>query len=170
MEYRGILCPFYSAALTGHLSVCLWITSFTALQVSPVVSLLSTPLLSTKAYISGWLGTAPLICIICVAEYVYNVKQNEATYYIPCEPTEIDWTCKEKLHNLIVQSVDDQCLVLVGMGEILEDVKSLAYQKVNFLAILQRFCNICYLMKQAEGRIAPETGNFSLSKGLHDWI
>ncbi|KAK4760675.1 hypothetical protein SAY87_005568 [Trapa incisa] len=62
-----------------------------------------------------------------------RVKRNKTTYFITCEPTETTLNIKEKLHNLIDQPVNDQRLILLGTGEILEDMKSLADQKVLFL-------------------------------------
>lgn len=66
-----------------------------------------------------------------------RVKRTKTTYFITCEPTETTLNIKEKLHNLIDQPVNDQRLILLGTGEILEDSKSLADQKVLFLVIFQ---------------------------------
>jgi len=69
-----------------------------------------------------------------------RVKRSKTTYFIQCEPTETILNVKEKLQNLIDQPATDQRLILVGTGEVLEDSKSLADQKVlilhvSFLAI-----------------------------------
>lgn len=69
-----------------------------------------------------------------------RVKRSKTTYFIQCEPTETILNIKEKLQNLIDQPANDQRLILVGTGEVLEDSKSLADQKVliyhvNYLAL-----------------------------------
>ncbi|PKI52369.1 hypothetical protein CRG98_027295 [Punica granatum] len=65
-----------------------------------------------------------------------RVKRNKTTYFVTCEPTETILNIKEKLHNLIDQPVNDQRLILVGTGDILEDSKTLADQKVENDAVL----------------------------------
>lgn len=80
----------------------------------------------------------PIYSVSFMSQSMYiRVKRNKTTYFITCEPTETTLNIKEKLHNLIDQPVNDQRLILVGTGEILEDSKSLADQKVPFLAIFQ---------------------------------
>lgn len=59
-----------------------------------------------------------------------RVKRSKTTYFIQCEPTETILDIKQKLHNLIDQPVNDQRLILVSTGEVLEDLKTLADQKV----------------------------------------
>ncbi|XP_056166937.1 uncharacterized protein LOC115679529 isoform X2 [Syzygium oleosum] len=65
-----------------------------------------------------------------------RVKRSKTTYFIQCEPTETILNIKEKLQNLIDQPANDQCLILVGTGEVLEDSKSLADQKVENDAVV----------------------------------
>lgn len=60
-----------------------------------------------------------------------RVKRNKTTYFIQCDPTETILNIKQKLHALIDQPVNDQGLILVGSGEVLEDSKTLADQKVS---------------------------------------
>ncbi|KAM6582983.1 hypothetical protein CsatB_009985 [Cannabis sativa] len=60
-----------------------------------------------------------------------RVKRNKTTYFIQCEPTETVLDIKQKLHVLIDQPVDDQRLILFSSGHVLEDVKTLADQKVE---------------------------------------
>ncbi|KAF8035568.1 hypothetical protein BT93_C1564 [Corymbia citriodora subsp. variegata] len=65
-----------------------------------------------------------------------RVKRSKTTYFIQCEPTETILNVKEKLQNLIDQPANDQRLILVGTGEVLEDSKSLADQKVENDAVV----------------------------------
>ncbi|BBH08625.1 Ubiquitin-like superfamily protein [Prunus dulcis] len=65
-----------------------------------------------------------------------RVKRSKTTYFIQCEPTETSLDIKQKLHDLIDQPVSDQRLILVSTGEVLEDSKSLADQKVENDAVV----------------------------------
>ncbi|KAJ8767988.1 hypothetical protein K2173_020928 [Erythroxylum novogranatense] len=60
-----------------------------------------------------------------------RVKRNKTTYFIQCDPTEKILGIKQKLNVLIDQPVNDQQLILFATGEVLEDSKSLAEQKVE---------------------------------------
>lgn len=73
----------------------------------------------------------------CLFVYVFHfqamyirVKRSKTTYFIQCEPTETSLDIKQKLHDLIDRPVNDQRLILVSTGEVLEDSKALADQKV----------------------------------------
>ncbi|BFG40344.1 hypothetical protein CerSpe_266180 [Prunus speciosa] len=70
-----------------------------------------------------------------MAMYI-RVKRSKTTYFIQCEPTETSLDIKQKLHDLIDQPVSDQRLILVSTGEVLEDSKSLADQKVENDAVV----------------------------------
>ncbi|XP_044471096.1 uncharacterized protein LOC123200063 [Mangifera indica] len=70
-----------------------------------------------------------------MAMYI-RVKRNKTTYFIQCDPTETILNIKQKLHTLIDQPVNDQCLILVGSGEVLEDSKTLADQRVENDAVV----------------------------------
>ncbi|KAK1551435.1 hypothetical protein Q3G72_035511, partial [Acer saccharum] len=70
-----------------------------------------------------------------MAMYI-RVKRSKATYFIQCDPTETILDIKQKLHVLIDQPVNDQRLILMGTGEVLEDSKTLADQKVENDAIV----------------------------------
>ena len=59
-----------------------------------------------------------------------RVKRSKTTYFLQCDPTETILDVKQKLHTLIDQPINDQRLILVGTGEILDDSKTLADQKV----------------------------------------
>lgn len=59
-----------------------------------------------------------------------RVKRSKTTYFIQCEPTETILDIKQKLQNLVDQPVNDQRLILVSTGEVLDDSKTLADQKV----------------------------------------
>ncbi|GMI88634.1 hypothetical protein like AT5G57860 [Hibiscus trionum] len=65
-----------------------------------------------------------------------RVKRSKTTYFIQCDPTETTLDIKQKLHTLIDQPVNDQRLILMNTGEILEDSKSLADQKVENDAVV----------------------------------
>ncbi|KAH0674666.1 hypothetical protein KY284_025753 [Solanum tuberosum] len=65
-----------------------------------------------------------------------RVKRNKTTYFIQCDPTETILQMKEKLSNLIDQPANDQQLVLMPAGDVLEDSKSLADQKVENDAVV----------------------------------
>ncbi|GLT97620.1 hypothetical protein SLE2022_151760 [Rubroshorea leprosula] len=70
-----------------------------------------------------------------MAMYI-RVKRSKTTYFIQCDPTETTLDIKQKLHALIDQAVNDQRLILVGTGEVLEDPKTLADQKVENDAVV----------------------------------
>ncbi|XP_019241207.1 PREDICTED: uncharacterized protein LOC109221196 [Nicotiana attenuata] len=65
-----------------------------------------------------------------MAMYI-RVKRNRITYFIQCDPTETILQIKEKLYNLTDQPVNDQQLILLPAGDVLEDSKSLADQKLK---------------------------------------
>ncbi|KAM3236635.1 ubiquitin isoform X1 [Capsicum chacoense] len=70
-----------------------------------------------------------------MAMYI-RVKRNKTTYFIQCDPTETILQIKEKLYNLIDQPANDQRLILMPAGHVLEDSKSLADQNVENDAVL----------------------------------
>lgn len=59
-----------------------------------------------------------------------RVKRSKTTYFLQCDPTETILDVKQKLQTLTDQSINDQRLISVGTGEILDDSKTLADQKV----------------------------------------
>ncbi|KAK2646596.1 hypothetical protein Ddye_021791 [Dipteronia dyeriana] len=65
-----------------------------------------------------------------MAMYI-RVKRSKTTYFIQCDPTETILDIKQKLRVLIDQPVNNQRLILMGTGEVLEDSKTLADQKVE---------------------------------------
>nr|CAN78675.1 hypothetical protein VITISV_043795 [Vitis vinifera] len=65
-----------------------------------------------------------------------RVKRSKTTYFLQCDPTETILDVKQKLHTLIDQPINDQRLILVGTGEILDDSKTLADQKVENDAVV----------------------------------
>ncbi|GAV88800.1 ubiquitin domain-containing protein, partial [Cephalotus follicularis] len=65
-----------------------------------------------------------------------RVKRNKTTYFIQCDPTETTMDIKQKLHALIDEPVNNQRLILEGTGEVLEDPKTLADQKVENDAVV----------------------------------
>lgn len=66
----------------------------------------------------------------CLQAMYIRVKRLKTTYFIQCDPTETILEIKQKLHNLIDQPVNDQRLIVVETGEVLDDSKTLADQKV----------------------------------------
>ena len=66
----------------------------------------------------------------CVQAMYIRVKRSKMTYFLQCDPTETILDIKQKLHSLIDQPANDQRLILVATGEVLEDSKTLADQKV----------------------------------------
>ncbi|KAD1378135.1 hypothetical protein E3N88_42917 [Mikania micrantha] len=68
-----------------------------------------------------------------VAMYI-RVKRNKTTYFLHCDATEKILDIKQKLLDLIDQPINDQCLILVSTGEVLEDSKTLADQKARLVA------------------------------------
>ncbi|CAN1326018.1 hypothetical protein LINPERPRIM_LOCUS33681 [Linum perenne] len=65
-----------------------------------------------------------------------RVKRNKTTYFIQCDPTEKTLEIKQKLNAIVDQPVNDQRLILMPSGEVLEDSKSLADQKVENDAVV----------------------------------
>ncbi|CAL5328270.1 unnamed protein product [Camellia sinensis] len=65
-----------------------------------------------------------------------RVKRSKTTYFLQCEPTETILDIKQKLHVLIDQPVNDQRLILMATGEVLDDSKTLADQKVENDAVV----------------------------------
>ncbi|GMP35977.1 hypothetical protein CsSME_00008230 [Camellia sinensis var. sinensis] len=70
-----------------------------------------------------------------MAMYI-RVKRSKTTYFLQCEPTETILDIKQKLHVLIDQPVNDQRLILMATGEVLDDSKTLADQKVENDAVV----------------------------------
>ncbi|CAK9315094.1 unnamed protein product [Citrullus colocynthis] len=70
-----------------------------------------------------------------MAMYI-RIKRHKTTYFIQCDPIETTLNIKQKLESLIDQPVVDQRLILVGSGEVLEDSKTLADQKVENDAVV----------------------------------
>ncbi|CAI0427591.1 unnamed protein product [Linum tenue] len=70
-----------------------------------------------------------------MAMYI-RVKRIKTTYFIQCDPTEKVIEIKQKLNVLTEQAVNDQRLILMPSGEVLEDSKSLADQKVENDAVV----------------------------------
>nr|GEZ47382.1 hypothetical protein [Tanacetum cinerariifolium] len=73
--------------------------------------------------------------LIRMAMYIH-VKRSKTTYFLQCDATKKILDLKQKLHNLIDQPVFDQRLILVATGEVLDDSKTLADQKVKNDAVV----------------------------------
>ncbi|KAH9602363.1 hypothetical protein KSS87_020028, partial [Heliosperma pusillum] len=65
-----------------------------------------------------------------------RVKRSTTTYFIQCDPTETVLEIKQKLHGLIDQPVNDQRLIIADTGDVLDDAKTLADQKVENDAVV----------------------------------
>ncbi|XP_059635974.1 polyubiquitin 9 isoform X2 [Cornus florida] len=70
-----------------------------------------------------------------MAMYI-RVKHSKTTYFIQCDPTETILDIKQKLYALVDQPVNDQRLILMPAGEVLDDSKTLADQKVENDAVV----------------------------------
>ncbi|GAQ85952.1 ubiquitin family protein [Klebsormidium nitens] len=65
-----------------------------------------------------------------------RVKHKKVTYFLHVEPSDSILEVKEKLQALSEQPVDQQRLTLVSTGQVLEDGKTLAEQKVENDAVV----------------------------------
>ncbi|PPD81625.1 hypothetical protein GOBAR_DD21428 [Gossypium barbadense] len=87
-------------------------------------------------YALQWLVIKQIISLPYFLAMYIRVKRSKTTYFIQCDPTETTLDIKQKLHTLIDQPVNDQRLILMSNGDILEDSKTLADQKVENDAVL----------------------------------
>lgn len=71
-----------------------------------------------------------------------RVKRSKTTYFIRCKPSDKVLDIKQKLQELIDQPANDQRLSLPDTGDILEDSKTLADQKVHCYIILHVLYNV----------------------------
>jgi hypothetical protein len=76
-----------------------------------------------------------------------RIKRDKTTYFIRCKPSDKILDIKEKLQELIDQPVNDQRLILPGTGEVLEDTKTLADQKVDYYISLHVIYYVNILFK-----------------------
>ncbi|XP_057433764.1 uncharacterized protein LOC130726503 isoform X1 [Lotus japonicus] len=65
-----------------------------------------------------------------------RVKRKMTTYFIRCKPSDKILDVKQKLEELVDQPANNQQLILHGTGEVLEDAKTLADQKVENDAVV----------------------------------
>ncbi|KAK7411598.1 hypothetical protein VNO78_03033 [Psophocarpus tetragonolobus] len=65
-----------------------------------------------------------------------RVKRSKTTYFIRCKPSDKVLDIKQKLQELVDQPANNQQLILPGTGEVLEDSKTLADQKVENDAVV----------------------------------
>ncbi|GAB4828688.1 hypothetical protein Ancab_018353 [Ancistrocladus abbreviatus] len=70
-----------------------------------------------------------------MAMYI-RVKRSKTTYFLQCDPTETILDIKQKLQALIEVPINDQQLILVDTGDVLDDSKTLADQKVENDAVV----------------------------------
>ncbi|WVY97173.1 hypothetical protein V8G54_029324 [Vigna mungo] len=65
-----------------------------------------------------------------------RVKRSKTTYFIRCKASDKTIDIKQKLQELVDQPTNNQRLILPGNGEVLEDSKTLADQKVENDAVV----------------------------------
>ncbi|KAG5066576.1 hypothetical protein AAZX31_04G141500 [Glycine max] len=65
-----------------------------------------------------------------------RVKRSKTTYFIRCKPSDKILDIKQKLQELVDQPANNQRLILPVTGEVLEDSKTLADQKVENDAVV----------------------------------
>ncbi|KAK7355291.1 hypothetical protein VNO80_14544 [Phaseolus coccineus] len=65
-----------------------------------------------------------------------RVKRSKTTYFIQCKASDKIIDIKQKLQELVDQPTNNQRLILPGTGEVLEDSKTLADQKVENDAVV----------------------------------
>ena len=71
-----------------------------------------------------------------------RVKRIKTTYFIRCKPSDKILDIKQKLQDLVDQPVNDQRLILLETGEVLENSKTLADQKVHHIMVYVVFFSI----------------------------
>lgn len=64
-----------------------------------------------------------------------RIKRDKTTYFIRCKASDKILDIKEKLQELVDKPAKDQRLILPGTGEVLDDSKTLADQKVRYYVI-----------------------------------
>lgn len=67
----------------------------------------------------------------CFQAMYIRVKRSKTTYFLQCDPTETILDIKQKLQPLVDHPANDQRLTLVETGDVLDDLKTLADQKVS---------------------------------------
>ncbi|XP_057749986.1 uncharacterized protein LOC130968626 isoform X4 [Arachis stenosperma] len=65
-----------------------------------------------------------------------RVKRSKTTYFIRCKPTDKILDIKLKLQELVDQPANNQRLIIPATGEVLEDSRTLADQKVENDAVV----------------------------------
>ncbi|KAL4329526.1 hypothetical protein AHAS_Ahas13G0308900 [Arachis hypogaea] len=65
-----------------------------------------------------------------------RVKRSKTTYFIRCKPTDKILDIKLKLQELVDQPTNNQRLIIPATGEVLEDSRTLADQKVENDAVV----------------------------------
>lgn len=89
-----------------------------------------------------------------------RVKRSKTTYFIRCKPSDKILDIKQNLEELIDEPVDNQRLILPSTGEVLEDSKTLADQKVHYYVVLYGMYYVYILFKISPFRIYPTLGTF----------
>ncbi|MED6114580.1 hypothetical protein PIB30_081658 [Stylosanthes scabra] len=78
-----------------------------------------------------------------------RVKRSKTTYFIRCKPTDKILDIKHKLQELVDQPANNQRLIVPATGEVLEDLRTLADQKMLplVLTVLTIFYNLFYIFQ-----------------------
>ena len=76
------------------------------------------------------LGLSLILTIISWQDMYIRIKRDKTTYFIRCKASDKILDIKEKLQELVDKPAKDQRLILPGTGEVLDDSKTLADQKV----------------------------------------
>ena len=74
-----------------------------------------------------------------------RVKRSKTTYFIRCSPSDKIVDIKQKLQELIDQPVDNQRLTLPETGQVLNDSRTLADQKVDSVIISNFFFLLIFI-------------------------
>lgn len=76
-------------------------------------------------------GVISIQTVVYWQDMYIRVKRSKTTYFIRCKPSDKILDIKQKLQELIDQPAINQRLILPDTGEVLEDSKTLADQRVK---------------------------------------
>ncbi|XP_057749982.1 uncharacterized protein LOC130968626 isoform X1 [Arachis stenosperma] len=103
---------------------------------------------SSLIHLMAALTQNPLLCKLSTSYVSYEiklsihsdmyirVKRSKTTYFIRCKPTDKILDIKLKLQELVDQPANNQRLIIPATGEVLEDSRTLADQKVENDAVV----------------------------------
>lgn len=76
-------------------------------------------------------GVISIQTVVYWQDMYIRVKRSKTTYFIRCKPSDKILDIKQKLQELVDQPANNQRLILPVTGEVLEDSKTLADQRVK---------------------------------------